>query len=131
MTHEELNCIEANADAQDARIAEAIARLNYELGTGDLRPYSGYKEILNFAFEAMSECARQSNIDPEEIFETARERLSAEAVGHLLLQLIGPEVDQDRFSRQGKEMAMTVAEILGPDHAQSLYRFAVLVTRLA
>jgi hypothetical protein len=30
-----------------------------------------------------------------------------------------------------KRLAIDVAETLGPDHAQTLYKFAVLVTKLA
>jgi hypothetical protein len=102
-----------------------------EIAAEDDRNYLAELESVRKAMDELSRIAEGEVNEPTEFFCVARAHLSDEAVGNLLLQLIGPEVDQDRFSRQGKEMAMTVAEILGPDHAQSLYRFAVLVTRLA
>jgi hypothetical protein len=102
-----------------------------EIAAEDDRTYLAELASARNAMHELSRIAEGEVNEPTEFFCVARDHLSDEAVGHLLLQLIGPEVDRERMSRHGKEMAMTVAEILGPDHAQSLYRFAVLVTRLA
>jgi hypothetical protein len=102
-----------------------------EIAAEDDRSYLAALESVRNAMNELSRIAEGEVDEPTEFFCIARDHLSDEAVGNLLLQLIGPEVDRERMSRRGKTMAMTVAEVLGPDHAQALYRFAVLVTRLA
>ena len=53
-------------------------------------------------------------------------------MAHLFLQWIGAREDADctDLNREGKAAALEFAEVLGTDHAQALYRFAVLVTKL-
>jgi hypothetical protein len=55
-----------------------------------------------------------------------------------ILQIIGQFVDDDMDavaaagnSREFKLLAVELAETLGPDHCQTLYRLAVLATKLA
>ena len=62
----------------------------------------------------------------EEGFTQFVERLDNEALGQLLLQFPFTEGDE----RPNRKLALEVADILGPDYAQDLYRFAVLVTKL-
>ena len=54
-------------------------------------------------------------------------------MAHVLLQWVGALSDPDskELSREAKAAALEFAEVLGPDHAQTLYRLAVLVTKLA
>ena len=51
-------------------------------------------------------------------------------LGHVLMQALGHYTDEE-YSREFRVKALDAAAILGPDHAQTLYRFAVLVTKLA
>lgn len=66
--------------------------------------------------------------EPEELFN-AFSAMNGEVGGHVLMQWLGDKdgVGDPRL----KHLAVDVAEVLGPDHAQTLYRFAVLVTKLA
>lgn len=54
--------------------------------------------------------------------------LDAEPFGHILMNLLG---DPDEVTKEDKVRAALVADEIGPDWAQKLYRFAVLVTKLA
>lgn len=83
-------------------------------------------ELARECFRGLSALADAS--EKEEFFSEAVDHLTDEAFGELLLQLIGRDGD---LPADLKATALAVAEILGPDHAQSLYRFAVLVTKLA
>ena len=67
----------------------------------------------------------------EEGFAQCVEKLSNEALGQLLLQFPLTESPVDTEGRPNRQLALEVADIIGPDHAQALYRFAVLVTKLA
>jgi len=51
--------------------------------------------------------------------------IPAEMLGHLILQMLSPDLTID------KHRWLAIAEILGPDHAQALYRAAVFVTKVA
>jgi hypothetical protein len=59
--------------------------------------------------------------------------ISDHIMAHLFLQWIGAREDADctDLNREGKAAALEFAEVFGSDHAQALYRFAVLVTKLA
>lgn len=46
------------------------------------------------------------------------------------LQIVGDHTEKEN-SREFKLFAMELAEVLGPDHCQTLYRLAVLATKLA
>lgn len=48
----------------------------------------------------------------------------------LILYIVG-EYTEFEQSRDFKRLAMELAETLGPDHCQTLYRLAVLATKLA
>lgn len=56
---------------------------------------------------------------------------TADVVGNILLQWLKKWTNEELSSRDMKKVSVDVAEILGPDHAQTLYRFAVSVTRNA
>ena len=47
---------------------------------------------------------------------------------HILMNQLG---NPDEMRKEDKVRAVQVAEEIGPDWAQKLYRFAVLVTKLA
>jgi len=64
--------------------------------------------------------------EPED--SLSRFTLSPEAMAQHLLQL---PFTSDCFNTMNKRLALETAEAFGPDHAQGLYRFAVLVTKLA
>ena len=94
-------------------------------------PYAGandfdvVRDAVEAAFITLSHAAE--SYDPSEFFGPTRACLSDEAFAHILLQLIrenGEKLEQNVRAAQ-------VADIIGPDHAQALYHFAVLVTKLA
>ena len=60
-------------------------------------------------------------------------KLTIESQVHLLFQIIGNGIDleKDQPNRHGKELAMSIAEIMGPDYMQGFYRMVVLATKLA
>lgn len=67
--------------------------------------------------------------EPEELFEGCA-GWSDESVGHMLMQWIG-RWEGATHDKGFKRAALDVADVLGPDHAKTLYRLAVLVTKLA
>jgi len=82
------------------------------------------EEVEDFV-AIMNEAAAQAH--PADLFGPCRQ-LSGVAAGHLLLQWLSPG---ETLSARDKMHAVHVAEVLGPDYAQKLYHFAVMVTRLA
>jgi len=54
---------------------------------------------------------------------------SGHALGHILTQALGHHTGQE-FDRSFREKALDAAQVVGPDHGQTLYKFAVLVTKL-
>ena len=66
-------------------------------------------------------------LDPDYVYEYLNGKLSNEAFANLILQRFSPI----EAAKSEKQMALDVAEVLGPDWAQRLYRFTVLVTKLA
>jgi len=72
------------------------------------------------------ELSQNVKIDPP----TYMESLSNEAIGQIVLNLPMTE-NGDPDSPIDGHLAVDVAKELGPDWAQALYRFAVLVTKLA
>lgn len=58
------------------------------------------------------------------------ESLSHPALANIFLNL-PLTTDADPDGPLDKRLALEVAEAIGPDHAQKLYRFAVLVTKIA
>jgi len=79
------------------------------------------------ALTTLSRVAEGEVADPSEFFGPSRAYLSDEAFAHILLQLIGVNGDT---RREQNVRAAQVAAIIGPDHAQALYHFAVLVTKI-
>jgi hypothetical protein len=67
--------------------------------------------------------------DEGEYLSTFSHHVSGELIGQLILQL--PLTIMGDYGKLDKRLAIDVAETLGPDHAQTLYKFAVLVTKLA
>lgn len=59
------------------------------------------------------------------------EDLSDKAIANLLLKMPITKEPGNPEAGVNKRLALEAAEALGPDWAQSLYRFAVLVTKLA
>jgi len=65
--------------------------------------------------------------DPAEFYVPAQE-LTGRQIGHLLMQGLQ---NGDKLTHDDKQRALDAAEVMGPEWAQVLYRFAVLVTKLA
>jgi len=73
-----------------------------------------------------------TNLDPDFLKEelTNLGGLTHEAISELFLAM--PIMWRDgHFDELDQHLAVDVARVLGPDHAQNWYRFAVLVTKLA
>lgn len=71
----------------------------------------------------------KSEFEPGEYFSTFIKKLSPKAQAAMMMQFpIAPESDPYKVN---KVFAAQVAETFGPEWAQSLYHFAVLVTRIA
>ena len=80
--------------------------------------------------EKVEEVLNHETIEPEMFFGYAAGNLPKEAIAQLIMQSFHMEPDGN-FTRHEKGLALEFAETLGPDYAQRLYRFAVLVTKLA
>jgi len=97
-------------------------------------PYAGANEFnlvldsVEAAFTTLSRVAQGDVAEPCEFFGPSRAHLSDQAFAQILLQLIGENGDTQL---EQNIRAAQVADIIGPDHAQALYHFAVLVTKLA
>ena len=94
----------------------------------DTYPMDYEKDTICDAAEILNGLAEQGEC--EAAFGAFAERLSDASIGQLLLQLPFTEVVGDPESRSARYLAVEVADALGPDHAQALYHFAVLVTKL-
>ena len=70
-----------------------------------------------------------TRFSPEEHAELTA-HMTDTAKANILLQIIGTHTEMEQ-SRDFKLLAVELAEVLGPDHAQTLYRLAVLTTKLA
>ena len=72
------------------------------------------------------------DVDSHEFFDTLFSRMNAPTIGNCILQMpLAANPMEARTANVNKTLALEVAEVLGPDHAQTLYHFAVLVTKLA
>ena len=81
------------------------------------------------AFVEMSNVGYGLNEGPERTTTWAGfHNLDAEPFGHILMNVLG---DPDEIGKEDKVRAALVADEIGPDYAQKLYRFTVLVTKLA
>lgn len=91
---------------------------------GALRPHA-----VNLTSEAFVKAANLSvGLDNlAEFFGVFRE-LDPEVFGQLLMEQLG---HPDEVRREDKMRALAIADHMGSDWAQKLYRFAVLVTKLA
>ena len=73
-----------------------------------------------------------TDLDPDFLKEALfrLRSLTDKAIGELLLAI---PITQEggHFDEINQHLAVDVARVLGPDHAQAWYRFAVLVTKLA
>jgi hypothetical protein len=65
------------------------------------------------------------------IVETVMKHMTPETRVQLIWHLLAVEATVDELSFRDKEFALMVAATIGPDWAQWLYRFAVVVTKLA
>ena len=85
-----------------------------------------------FATEMNKVCLTE-NIELPTFASYVTNKLTMEAQVHLLFQIIGNGIDieTDNVNRHGKELAMSIAEIMGPDYMQGFYRMVVLATKLA
>lgn len=67
---------------------------------------------------------------PARFFQEVMLLLPDDVIANMLLQHRA-FTGEDFMTREAKEFALELAEVLGPDHAQKLYRIAVLCTKLA
>lgn len=112
------------ADAMEY-LARAMASLSEEYPK-EVRP-SVVTDLL-FAFGSAAEAGIRLVEMSEMISNQSVDHLPDEAIGEILMTLVGGE---NRLSTETKKRAVGIAEHIGPDYAQALYRFAVLVTKLA
>jgi len=94
--------------------------------TDNLRPYE-----IGLVVELFADAVNMlTDLDPDRLGENLMElrSLSNDAIGNILLSFPITEPMNDEIDRH---LAVDVASIIGPDHAQNWYRFAVLVTKVA
>lgn len=107
-------------------LASLLSQLIHD-NPGAVRPFIAEKLARAFtnAIEAQGDYAEEATIPFC--------GLSADFKGQIIMQMIGHLGDDERggLSREGKQTAVDVAEVIGPDHAQTLYHLARLVTKLA
>ena len=87
-------------------------------------------EAADLFGKKVEEVLNHETIEPEMFFGYAAGNLPKEAIAQLMMQSFDMEPDGN-FTRHEKNLALEFAEAFGPDYAQRLYRFAVLVTKLA
>lgn len=110
-------------------IAEALAGIT-DGYHGIFRP--GTVRAITEAFTNISHEAEDLD-DAEYMFGSVRD-INTHVFAFLLMEFLAEctdAVESETLSRAGKRRAIDVAEVLGPDWAQLLYRFAVLTTKLA
>jgi len=85
-----------------------------------------------FATEMNNVCLTE-HIEMTTFASYVTSKLTMEAQVHLLFQIVGNGInlETDNVNRHGKELAMQIAEIMGPDYMQGFYRMVVLATKLA
>ncbi|MBM61918.1 MAG: hypothetical protein CL484_03080 [Acidobacteria bacterium] len=82
------------------------------------------------AFTQRAEVVSEVAEHPAPFFQEVMQHLPDDVLANMLLQH-GAFTGEDFMNREAKELALELAEILGPDHAQKLYKIAVLTTKLA
>lgn len=122
---------EAVKDEQAGDIGEALAVSLVEmLNGGNGLPNA---EVTPVFAKAVTEAAALTIeqaaglTDPEDLFAPIN-TTEVSALAEFMLQLPWGDAETER---PNKRLALEVAETFGPDWAQVLYRFAVLVTKLA
>jgi len=81
----------------------------------------------------MNKVCQDEHLEPTDFSSYITGKLSIDAQAHLLFQIIGAGVDleNDKPNTHGKLLAMSIAEVMGPDYMQGFYRLVVLATKLA
>jgi len=124
-----------SADTENGETEEAISNIAAILH--DLvsdYPENIRSDVVHSTVWAFVEAANTAgNIDEPEYLYSGVSALAPDAAGEFLLQYIGGlgNPDTEKLNDKGILHASRVAEAIGPDWAQILYRFAVLVTKLA
>lgn len=110
-----------------------VVRNMQELNEGKVEPDSVDQENLSHALmECMAEQLNvRVNLGDDYLLDSFSRKLDYTSIGQLLLKFPLTETDNNPDSRPNRALALAVADELGPDWAQALYRFAVLVTKLA
>lgn len=90
-------------------------------------------KVNDLASEMLNEATHGEHIEPESVFSDFQNKLTREAKAMLLFQLLGDtgDVDTAQLSKDGKALALELADVSGGDFDQLFYRFIVLVTKLA
>lgn len=87
--------------------------------------------IAEIGAHALSTAIAGGLIEPEAYAAEFIGALSPEAQLHVFFQIVGQWLDGERddVSKAGKVALIGLEEVMGPDYAQALYRFAVRFTR--
>lgn len=142
MLNDVLRNVEPGSETETDKVNEVIARATATLTdvvenhSGDVRPHEA-EQVLDVAMDYAVLVASANG--PENVAEHLSDllsdpencdiirALSPAAIGNVLMQALDKGCDGEI----DKHLAVDVSSIIGPDHAQTLYRFAVLVTKLA
>jgi hypothetical protein len=114
--------IDTNAGDMIDALAEALCAMA-SANPEAIRPHA--LKQTSEAFVEMANAAHSTD-DPSELFADFRE-LDPIVFGQILMENLG---HPDEVNPEDKHRAIDVAEHIGSDWAQKLYRFAVLVTKL-
>jgi len=116
-------------DNVNQRLTAAVETICSILEThaGHVRPFEVAQVVRAFVPALNLATDLDSDFLKEELIELRS--LTNDAIGELLLAMpITETMNDDEIDRH---LAVDVASIIGPDHAQNWYRFAVLVTKVA
>jgi hypothetical protein len=114
-------------------------KVKTEMGNKDkLEEFVAMVEKVALAWSELEQCGFENETMASELmqalepFETYQEHVLFQ---HVLFQstIINQMLDDDlpEQSKVWKKSALELAHIIGPEHAQNFYKFAVLVTKLA
>lgn len=122
------NIAEKEDDKINLKLMHAITSIkNIFTEHGDqIRPWEAAQIVELFVLSVNY----LTDLDPERLAEEFVELrgLSNDAIGQLIL---GIPLEEATTHDLDRHLAVDVARVIGPDHAQNWYRFAVLMTKLA
>ena len=125
---EKMAADETRSDTINENLMVSIRNIEMILNdhSGEVRPWEAsqlagpFVDMMNLVTDLDSEILGESLIELR--------RLSGDAFGGLLLAM---PIEEPTSHNLDQHLAVDVARVLGPDHAQNWYHFSVLVTKLA